>query len=268
MTVPGPVLLTRPRLHARLDPDVPRIAVLSAPSGSGKTSLVRCWVAPRPPGTVIWATLETDHVRRASFWQTVLTNAGRLGVLPATEAAGLVGDVDRASDVPELVAGALRGRGPLVLVVDAHERLRDDSAAVDADLVRLVQLCPDLKVVVTTRTSTGLASPGRTLRGEVELLTAADLAFTEDETRELLTTFADPAVAASAADLHAATDGFPLAVRAGILSLSRAATAPARPTGGRWSPRTCGSSSAPARPTTSFSRPAYRRTSTPTSRSS
>jgi len=229
MTVPGPVLLTRPRLHARLDPELPRIAVLSAPSGSGKTSLVRCWVAPRPPGTVIWATLETDHVRRASFWQTVLTNAGRLGVLPAAEAAGLVGDVDRASDVPELVAGALRGRGPLVLVVDAHERLRDDSGAVDADLARLVQLCPELKVVVTTRTSTGLAAPGRTLRGEVELLTAADLAFTEDETRELLTTFADPAVAASAADLHAATDGFPLAVRAAMLSLSRAGAAPGAP---------------------------------------
>ncbi|WP_418057784.1 LuxR C-terminal-related transcriptional regulator [Pimelobacter simplex] len=229
MTAMGPVLLTRPRLHARLDPDEPRIAVLSAPSGSGKTSLVRCWVASRAPGTVVWATLETDHVRRASFWQTVLTNAGRLGILPAAEAAGLIGEVERTHDLPAVVAGALSGRGPLVLVVDAHERLRDDTGAVDADLTRLVQLCPDLKVVVTTRTTTGLAAPGRTLRGDVELLGAEDLAFTEAETRDLLTTFGEPGVAASAAELHAVTDGFPLAVRAGMLSLSRAGAGPDAP---------------------------------------
>lgn len=224
--MPGPVLLARPRLHERLDREDPRIVVLSAPSGSGKTSLVRCWVAPRGPGTVVWVTLETDHVRRASFWQTVLTNAGRLGVLPADEATGLVGDVERCPDLAQLVADALSGHGPLVLVVDAHERLRDDTGPVDADLVRLVRLCPELRVVVTTRTGTGLANPGRTLRGEVELLTASDLAFTAAETYELLATFGDPRVADHATELHAATDGFPLAVRAGMLSLARAATDP------------------------------------------
>jgi LuxR family maltose regulon positive regulatory protein len=225
----GPVLLTRPRLHERLDQEDPRIVVLSAPSGSGKTSLVRCWVAPRDPDTVVWATLDTDHVRRASFWQLVLTNAGRLGVLPPDEAAGLVGDVERASDLPELVARALSGRGPLVLVVDAHERLRDDTGPVDADLLRLVRLVPELRVVVTTRTGTGLANPGRTLRGDVELLTATDLAFTADETRELLAAFGDPGLAERAAELHAATGGFPLAVRAGMLSLARTGTDPDTP---------------------------------------
>ncbi|MDQ6523250.1 LuxR C-terminal-related transcriptional regulator [Nocardioides sp. LHD-245] len=225
----GPVLLARPRLHARLDPDEPRLVVLSAPSGSGKTSLVRCWVAARAPGEVIWVTLETDHVARTNFWRAVLTNAGRLGVLPATEAAGLVDDIERAADLPVLVAGALSGRGPLVLVVDAHERLRDDTGPVDADLAQLVRLCPDLKVVVTTRTTTGLASPGRTLRGEVELLTGPDLSFTEEETHELLTAFGEPGVAERAIGLHAATGGFPLAVRAGMLSLARAAADPSTP---------------------------------------
>ncbi|MCR1786057.1 LuxR C-terminal-related transcriptional regulator [Nocardioides carbamazepini] len=225
----GPVLLARPRLHARLDQDEPRLVVLSAPSGSGKTSLVRCWVATRDPGEVVWVTLETDRVARTNFWQAVLTNAGRLGVLPTIEAAGLVDDVARTADLPALVAGALSARGPLVLVVDAHERLRDDTGPVDADLAQLARLCPELKVVVTTRTATGLASPGRTLRGEVELLTAADLAFTEDETHELLRTFAEPGVAERADGLHAATGGFPLAVRAGMLSLARATTDPATP---------------------------------------
>ncbi|WGX97607.1 LuxR C-terminal-related transcriptional regulator [Nocardioides sp. L-11A] len=225
----GPVLLARPRLHERLDRDEPRLVVLSAPSGSGKTSLVRCWVATRTSGSVVWVTLETDHVARSNFWQAVLTNAGRLGVLPADEAAGLVDDVERADDLPALVAGALTGRGPLVLVVDAHERLRDDTGPVDADLAQLVRLCPELTIVVTTRTATGLASPGRTLRGEVELLTGTDLAFTEEETQELLRTFGEPGLAERAEALHAATGGFPLAVRAGMLSLARAAADPAAP---------------------------------------
>jgi LuxR family maltose regulon positive regulatory protein len=229
--VPGatPDLLTRPRLHARLDRDEPRVVVLSAPSGSGKTSLVRCWLSPRDAAGVIWVTLETDHVPRTSFWQAALTNAGRLGVLPGEEAAGLVGDIERGADVAALVAGALADCGPLVLVVDAHERLRDDAAAVEADLAQLVRLCPDLRVVVTTRATTGLASPGRTLRGEVELLTGADLAFTADETRDLLHAFGDPGVAERAEELHAATDGFPLAVRAAMLSLARAGADPGTP---------------------------------------
>ncbi|MBM0127263.1 helix-turn-helix transcriptional regulator [Pimelobacter simplex] len=225
----GPVLLTRPRLHERLDQQDPRIVVLSAPSGSGKTSLVRCWVAARDPGAVVWVTLDTDHVRRASFWQLVLTTAGRLGVLPAEEAAGLVGDVERTSDLAELVAGALSGRGPLVLVLDAHERLRDDSGPVEADLIRLVRRVPDLRVVVTTRTGAGLANPGRTLRGDVELLTAADLAFTAQETRELLAAFGEPGATDHADELHAATAGFPLAVRAAMLSLARSGSDPDAP---------------------------------------
>ncbi|KRB78681.1 hypothetical protein ASE01_05405 [Nocardioides sp. Root190] len=233
--MPGttPDLLIRPRLHARLDADEPRLAVLSAPSGSGKTSLVRCWLGAREPGPVIWVTLETDHVPRTNFWQAALTNAGRLGVLTPDEATGLVGDIERSADLAELVAHALAERGPLVLVVDAHERLRDDAAAVEADLVRLVRACPDLRVVLTTRTTTGIASPGRTLRGEVELLTGADLAFTIEETRDLLVTFGDPRTtdqaAARAAELHDATDGFPLAVRAAMLSLARSAADPSTP---------------------------------------
>ncbi|GAA1549433.1 LuxR C-terminal-related transcriptional regulator [Nocardioides humi] len=237
----GPVLLARPRLHARLDRGESQLVVLSAPSGSGKTSLVRCWVAPRPAGSVVWVTLETDHVPRTTFWQAVLTNAGRLGVLPADEAAALVDDVERTADLPALVAGALTGtltgtltgastgHDPLVLVVDAHERLRDDAGAVDADLLRLVRLCPGLRVVVTTRTTTGVASPGRTLRGEVELLTAADLAFTEDETHELLAAFGEPGAAGHAAELQAVTGGFALAIRAGMLSLARTGAEPGSP---------------------------------------
>ena len=215
-----PVLLARPRLHTVLD-DEPRLVVLSAPSGSGKTSLVRCWVAPRDPASVIWVTLETDQVQRTAFWQSVLTSAGRLGVLPVAEAAGLVDDVERSDDVPGLVARVLGGHSPLVLVIDAHERLRDETAAVDADLTRLVRLCPDLEVVVTTRTTTGLASAGRTLRGTVALLTATDLAFTAEETRDLLAAYGSPGAIDHASRLHEATDGFPLAVRAGMLALAR-----------------------------------------------
>ncbi|MFD0806633.1 LuxR C-terminal-related transcriptional regulator [Nocardioides caeni] len=222
MTGSTPVLLPRPRLLDRLGTNESRVVVLSAPSGSGKTSLVRSWVDQQESLQVVWVTLDTDHVGRTNLWQAVVTNAGRLGVLPTADAADLVADLERATDLPALVATALASRPRLVLVLDAYERLRDATAAVDDDVQRLVRAHPDLTVVITTRTTTGLAHPGRTLRGDVELLTATDLAFTEEETAALLATHGAPGTTRHAADLHRATGGFPLAVRAGMISLARA----------------------------------------------
>ncbi|WP_269782506.1 LuxR C-terminal-related transcriptional regulator [Nocardioides sp. R-C-SC26] len=217
----SPDLLTRPRLHAQLDRELPRLTVLSAPSGSGKTSLVRCWVDSRDSAAVAWLTLEGEQPGRVNFWQAVLTAAGRFDVLPMDEAVGLMGDVERIGDIPSVVAGALADRGQVLLVLDAFERLREDADVVADDLTRLVRLCPELRVVITTRTTTGIASPGRTLRGEIASIGPSDLAFTLEETRALLTTFGDARLADLAGELHATTAGFPLAVRAAMLSLAR-----------------------------------------------
>ncbi len=222
MTAHTSVLLRRGRLHDALDRSGARLTVLTAPSGFGKTSLVRAWVGTHSSTDVIWVTVENDLESRSAFWQTVLACAARLGVMGSVT-SGLLSEVENSDDPAAVIASGLQHSVDPLLVVDAYEKARGMTAQVDADLTRLIQLVPQLRVVVTTRTSSGLASPAQSLRDQVQLLTQDDLAFTVAETRDLLEAFADPGAEVDAARLHRATHGYPLALRAALLSPARIA---------------------------------------------
>ncbi|MDQ6523244.1 LuxR C-terminal-related transcriptional regulator [Nocardioides sp. LHD-245] len=225
MATGSPVLLSRARLHDALDGSATPLTVIAAPSGFGKTSLARAWVETldqvedgADDGVdVVWVTLENDLETRSAFWQTVLAAAGRVGIMDGP-AAGLLTEIESSTDPAAVIARGLAGRRRPLLVVDAYEKVRAAAAQVDADLLRLVRLIPQLRVVVTTRAPGGLAGPARSLRGEVQLLTEHDLAFTLDETRDLVAAFGDPARADTAPALHAATHGYSLALRAAMLA--------------------------------------------------
>jgi len=233
MAVASPVLLPRTRLHDRLDNAGCQLTVIAGPSGSGKTSLTRAWVATLETDDIVWVTLENDLESRSAFWQTVLAGATRRRVTSGPSAApDLVTEVENSADPAAVIARGLAEADDPLLVVDAYEKVREAAAQVDDDLMRLVRLVPHLRVVVTTRTSSGLASPARSLRGEVQLLTEADLAFTLEETQDLLDAFADPEVTETAERLHRATHGYPLALRAALLSLATQRPAPRHPDDG------------------------------------
>ena len=119
--VPG--LLDRGDLLERLDrAGSKRVTVISAPAGSGKTSLLRAWADSAPDRRrVALVSVERDEHDAERFWSAVLRAIG--GTADARdpgEAAALDGDhlVDR------VVSAAAEQVEPLVLIVDDLHELR------------------------------------------------------------------------------------------------------------------------------------------------
>lgn len=222
--------IVRSRLLDVLDVDPAPVTVLQAPSGYGKTTLVRQWAAgERPPGErLVWVALnagvESDH----AFWTTVIASARRLGHLSPERAETVAGDVDAHHDPVPVLRDLLAGKGPVVLVFDAYENVRAATAQVDDDIVRLTALLPNLRIVVTTRAATTLTDASRRVRGDVRILTDDDLQFTAEETALFLAEHGTDVVRAAAGDLHRDTRGYPLAIRAASLALGARSRLPAR----------------------------------------
>lgn len=70
-------ILRRTRLLASLIPTGTQLTVISAPSGYGKTALVRSWVAENPGVKVIWIPVSREICTRHGFWQRVVATARR-----------------------------------------------------------------------------------------------------------------------------------------------------------------------------------------------
>jgi LuxR family maltose regulon positive regulatory protein len=181
-------LVRRPRLIDRLDTGRHgRLTLISAPAGSGKTTLIGEWAAGAG-GRVAWLSLEADDGDPTRFLiclvaalQTVVPGLGEglAGVLqspqpppPEPTLAALLDQVAALSD-------------PLVLVLDDYQAI--DAPSVDALLAALVRLLPaQLHLVIATRRNPRLSLARLRARGQLTELSAADLRFRPDEAAEFL----------------------------------------------------------------------------------
>lgn len=184
----GDGLVRRPRLTATLDRalHVP-LTLLAAPAGFGKTTLLAEW-ATRQATPTAWLTVdETDrdltqfvvHVVTAietivpAIGEPILTLLQRPHPVPAAEIGASLAD--------EL----LEVDHDVVLVIDDYHRAA--AADVEAFLGGLLPLLPPVfHLVLATRADPTLPLSRLRLQHQVHELRAADLRFTEMETRELL----------------------------------------------------------------------------------
>lgn len=207
-------ILSRPRLTEIIRHPGAPIVVLHAPTGYGKTTLVRSWMhdTGRSDARVIWVALNSPHQTNRAFWTTVVSSGRRLGALSEAQADAAQTAIDGEEDLLPGLVKLLIDDGPLFLVIDAYEQLFDATETVDADLLRLSEISSGLMVIVTTRAATTLTHPSHALRRRVRTVGLDDLAFTLKETRSFLEEHG--AIAAHADRVHAETFGYPLAVRA------------------------------------------------------
>jgi LuxR family transcriptional regulator, maltose regulon positive regulatory protein len=215
-------LLDRNDLLLQLDRAVTkRVTVISAPPGSGKTSLLRAWAdRSMSPGRVAFVTVERDQQSDQRFWYAVLeatrnpVRSTDSEVAPATTAAPEVGQL--IDSVRSEVADRVE---PIVLIIDdLHELKSADALSQLEDF--LARLPSSARVVLSSRRDPSIRLHQLRLADEIAEIRAGDLRFTERETRELFARSAirlsDDAVAA----LYQRTEGWAAGLRLAVISLS------------------------------------------------
>ena len=181
-------LVPRDALFARLDAGDPDgVTLVSAPAGSGKTVVLRSWLAQTGVGErAAWVTVERDEQDPQRFWVSVVDALRRI---PAADAS--VGELapapvfDGKVLIDRLVAevGALAEQ--IVLVVDDLHELRSPEAQTQLEDL-ITHRPPGLRVVLATRHDPVLRLHRDRLEGRLVEVRGADLRFTQAEARELL----------------------------------------------------------------------------------
>jgi LuxR family maltose regulon positive regulatory protein len=216
-----PRLIDRGDLLAALDRAAAgKVTILSAPAGSGKTSLLRAW-ADRPGQRHGLAVLQVqrDQHDAQQFWLALLD--------AVRQATGTTSRAEPPTATPDFNGPAMTGRvlseladarDGITLVIDDLHELHSPEAL--AQLTRLLtNLPPNVHAILATRHDVRLELHQLRLAGELAELRAADLRFSERETRELLDASGIALSEAGVALLHQRTEGWAAGLRLAAISL-------------------------------------------------
>ncbi len=198
-----------------------RVAEVSAPAGSGKTLLLRSWIAAAGLAErAAWVAVQGEERDPQRFWLSVLgalreTTAGSALVRPLTAAPDLDGWA-----VVERLLEDLGGLGDRVwLVIDDLHELRSAEALRQLEL--LVMRAPaELRFVLATRHDLRLGLHRLRLEGELTEIRAADLRFTPDEARALFDGAGVTLSGSALGLLYDRTEGWAAGLRLAALSLA------------------------------------------------
>jgi LuxR family transcriptional regulator, maltose regulon positive regulatory protein len=163
-----------------------RVAMVSAPAGSGKTVLLRSWIDQAGlAGRAAWVPVPGGERDEQRFWLSVLDALRRTG-----PGSGLVRELTAAPDLDgwAIAERLLEDLAPLAervwLVVDDVHELGPDQARRQLELL-VLRAPPQLRFVLVTRQDVRLGLHRLRLAGELTELRAADLRFSLAEAREL-----------------------------------------------------------------------------------
>ena len=215
-------LLDRGDLIELLDRAVTRrLTVISAPPGSGKTSLLRAWADHSTnPRRVAFVSVDRDQQDAQRFWSAILDairSPARSVEPEKTPAATAALDDDQLVD--RVLSEVAEQVEPVVLIIDDLHELRSADAL--AQLEHLLATLPSsARVVLSSRRDPSIRLHQLRLADEIAEIRAGDLQFTERETRELLANSGISLSAAGSAALHQRTEGWAAGLRLAVISLS------------------------------------------------
>ena len=197
------------------------MTIISAPAGSGKTSLLRAW-ADRPDQRRRLAIVQVqrDQSDAQLFWLALINAVRRAsGAADGTEPPAATPEFHAQAMADRVLAEFAAAHGDIALVVDDLHELNSPESL--TQLTRLLtSLPPHMHAILATRRDLRLHLHQLRLAGELAEIRAADLCFTERETRELLGASGIALSEAGAALLHQRTEGWAAGLRLAALSLA------------------------------------------------
>ena len=214
-------LVPRPGLFELLSAGQ-RVVHVSAPAGSGKTLLLRSWIAAEGLGErTAWVSVGRQERDGQAFWLSVLDSlrgtrvgSGRVRELTAAP------DLDGTTVVRRLLDDLGSLDQPLWLMIDDLHELQAEGAIRQLQVL-LGSAPPQLRVVLSTRRDLRLGLHRLRLDGQLTEIRDGDLRFGLDETRALLeaagVTLSDDALGS----LVARTEGWAAGLRLAAMSLAR-----------------------------------------------
>jgi LuxR family transcriptional regulator, maltose regulon positive regulatory protein len=197
-----------------------RVVIVSAPAGSGKTFLLRSWIAEAGlSDSAAWVAVTRARLDPQSFWISVLdalrgTAAGARLIRELTPAPG----VDGATIAERVLEDLSSLEDPLWLVIDDAHELGSSEALRQLSLFSM--RAPDrLRLVLSTRLDLRLGLHRLRLEGDLTEIRADDLRFSVDEARALFEAAGTELSESALALLHARTEGWAAGLRLAALSL-------------------------------------------------
>jgi LuxR family transcriptional regulator, maltose regulon positive regulatory protein len=213
-------IVSRGKLFERLR-GAGRVAVVSAPAGSGKTVLLRSWIgAAGLADSSAWVPVAAGERDGQRFWLSV-ADALR-GTVPGS---ALVRGLSAAPDLDgwEIAERLLKDLASLEdriwLVIDDLHELRPAEVLRQLELL-VMRAPPLLRFVLSGRGDPELGLHRLRLEGELTEVRAADLRFTLGEARALLAAAGVPLPEPALVMLHRRTEGWAAGLRLAALSLA------------------------------------------------
>ena len=210
----------RRALIGRLE-EAERVTQISAPAGSGKTVLLRSWIAEAGlVDSAAYVQVQRQERDPQRFWISVIdalrdTIAGSKLVRPLTAAP----DLNGCAVIERLLEDLDPLEDRLCLVIDDLDELHSAEALRQLQLL-IQQARPGLRFVLAARHALRLGLHRQRLEGQLTELQAEDLRFSLHEARALFQMAGITLPDSALAQLHARTEGWAAGLRLAALSLA------------------------------------------------
>jgi LuxR family maltose regulon positive regulatory protein len=227
MPIPKPKVVSRPRLLLKLDTLRERkLALISAPAGFGKTTLLSNWIEhqgqQQPPLQVAWLSLDpndNDPARFLTYFVTALRNVDdSFGeeILPLLRAF----QISSIKETWEILAGQIASiPSAFVLVLDDYHLIEAPSIH-EGIAFMLEQMPPAMHLLISTRADPPLPLSRLRVQGELLELRVGDLRFSSEEIAGFLDLWIGKKLSrADQAELEARTEGWVAGLQLAALAM-------------------------------------------------